>query len=269
MAVALIAASVPVAGTAAAGAGEAVAGPEPVGFGIASSRVLPKKPLFDGPRPVKLRFRFRAREAVDLRLSVRARSGRTVANWEIPAAQPGARYKRRWRGIDRRGRAVPDGRYEFRVGPIGRRARRAGGFRLRGHVFPVDGRHSPRGPVGEFGSGRNGGRIHEGFDILAGCGTPLVAVRGGKVKRSGYDDRLYGHFVLIGGRKTKEQYFYSHLIETAKVGTGERVRTGERIGRVGQTGNARSTPCHLHFELRRSGRPIDPEPHLRRWDRWS
>jgi murein DD-endopeptidase MepM/ murein hydrolase activator NlpD len=96
-----------------------------------------------------------------------------------------------------------------------------------------------------------------------------VAVRGGKVKRAGYDGRLYGHFVLIGGRKTREQYFYSHLIEAPKVRKGERVRTGERIGRVGQTGNARSTPCHLHFELRISGRPIDPEPHLRRWDRWS
>ncbi len=243
---------------------------EPVGFGLTASRVLPKKPLFDGRRPIKLRFRFSARRPVDLRVTiVSVREGRTVAAWVIPGAEPGNRYKRRWRGIDRRGRAVRDGRYEFRVGPVGRRDRRAGRFRLRGHVYPVDGPHAQRGPVGEFGAGRNGGRVHEGFDILADCGTPLLAARGGKVKRTGYDDRLYGHYVLIGGRKTREQYFYSHLIESARVGSRERVRTGERIGRVGQTGNARSTPCHLHFELRISGRPIDPEPHLRRWDGWS
>ena len=177
--------------------------------------------------------------------------------------------QRSWNGVDRRGRAAPDGRYEFRVGPRGRDDRYAGRFELHGHVFPVDGPHSDRGPVGEFGAGRNDGRTHEGFDILADCGTPLVAARGGRVRKAGYDARLYGNFVLINGRKSDEQYFYSHLLEPSPFDKGDRIRTGDRLGRVGQTGNAASTPCHLHFELRRSGRPIDPEPELRRWDRWS
>jgi murein DD-endopeptidase MepM/ murein hydrolase activator NlpD len=47
------------------------------------------------------------------------------------------------------------------------------------------------------------------------------------------------------------------------------VRTGQRIGVVGATGNARSVGCHLHFEIHSRGRPIDPEPELRAWDRWS
>ena len=45
-----------------------------------------------------------------------------------------------------------------------------------GHVFPVQGPHGVRGAIGEFGAPRSGGRIHEGFDIVAACGTELVAV---------------------------------------------------------------------------------------------
>ncbi len=57
------------------------------------------------------------------------------------------------------------------------------------------------------------------------------------------------------------------MIEPSEVDDGERVRTGQDVGRIGQTGNAASTPCHLHFEIRVDGRPIDPEPPLRDWDR--
>jgi len=47
------------------------------------------------------------------------------------------------------------------------------------------------------------------------------------------------------------------------------VHTGQRIGSVGKTGNARTVGCHLHFEIHLRGQPIDPEPALRRWDRFS
>jgi hypothetical protein len=50
---------------------------------------------------------------------------------------------------------------------------RDGGIEWFRHVFPVRGPHGERGPVGEFGAPRDGGRIHEGFDILAACGTEL------------------------------------------------------------------------------------------------
>jgi murein DD-endopeptidase MepM/ murein hydrolase activator NlpD len=55
----------------------------------------------------------------------------------------------------------------------------------------------------------------------------------------------------------------------AIVAVGEVVRTGQRIGSVGQTGNARTVGCHLHFEIHVHGKPVDPEPALRRWDRFS
>jgi murein DD-endopeptidase MepM/ murein hydrolase activator NlpD len=266
--VALVAAVALVEAT--AGPAEAVSAQVGSGFELRKTKVRPKRPLFDGKRRITLHYGFGARGPVDLRIRVvHVRSGNTVRVWRERDARPGRRLERRWNGLNRRGRAVKDGRYEFRVGPKGRRDRFAGRLRIHGHVFPVDGGHGSRGAIGEFGAPRNGGRTHEGFDILARCGTPLVAARGGRVKKSGYDDRLYGYFVLINARKSNEQYFYSHLIAPPLPGKGERVRTGERIGAVGQTGNARSTPCHLHFERRKRGRPVDPEPALRRWDRWS
>jgi murein DD-endopeptidase MepM/ murein hydrolase activator NlpD len=105
--------------------------------------------------------------------------------------------------------------------------------------------------------------------VVADCGTPLVAARGGKVLRRGYDPVLYGNYLLIHGEGEQRSYFYAHMPRSAPAHAGERVWTGERVGSVGETGNARSVGCHLHFEIRAHGRPIDPEPYLRRWDRYS
>ena len=138
-----------------------------------------------------------------------------------------------------------------------------------GHVFPVDGPHGERGAVGVFHAPRNGGRIHEGFDITAACGTPLVAVRTGRVRKVGFDPVLYGYFALIGGEGERRSYFYAHMPSPAWVRRGERVHEGERIGAVGETGNAVGTGCHLHFEVHADGAPVDPWPLLSRWDRYS
>lgn len=251
-----------------------VAAPSPpeggVGFRLKESRVTPGHPLFDGERKIKLHYGFAARGPLDLEISVvRKRSGKVVRVYSERRARPGRRLTRVWNGLNRRGKAVPDGRYELRVGPAERRGPGllAAGLKLRGHVLPVDGPHGTRGPIGEFHAPRNGGRIHEGFDVTGSCGTPLVAARGGVVKKAGYDPALYGNYVLIDARKSNQDYFYAHMIAPSEVGQGKRVRTSERVGRIGQTGNAASTPCHLHFEVRVHGRPIDPEPELRHWDR--
>jgi murein DD-endopeptidase MepM/ murein hydrolase activator NlpD len=102
---------------------------------------------------------------------------------------------------------------------------------------------------------------------VAACGTPLVAVRSGRVRRAGYDPVLYGNHVLIHGAGERRSYFYSHLRRPAAAGRGDRVIAGQRIGAVGATGNARTVGCHLHFEIWVDGDPIDPAPVLRRWDR--
>jgi murein DD-endopeptidase MepM/ murein hydrolase activator NlpD len=146
---------------------------------------------------------------------------------------------------------------------------RSGGTEFYGHVFPVDGPHGTRGAIGEFGAPRSGGRTHEGFDIVAACNTPLVAVRNGRVLRTGYDPVLYGNYLLIHGEGEDRSYFYAHMPRPALVQRGDRVYTGERVGAVGETGNAITIGCHLHFEIHVHGRPIDPEPSLLRWDAYS
>jgi len=253
-----------------AGAAKPGGGQSHIGFELTSAKVHPRSALFAGKRKPTLRYRFEAAHAVDLKILVRdVRRDRIVASWTERGARPGVGLKRSWNGVSRRGKAAKDGRYEFRVGVAGRSRSFAGRFRLHGHVFPVDGPHGTRGPIGEFGAPRSGGRVHEGFDITGDCGTPLLAARGGKVAEVGYDPRLYGNFVLINGRKTNESYFYAHLIAPTPLHEGEHVATGADVGRIGQTGNAAGTPCHLHFEIHKHGNPVDPEPELRDWDAYS
>ena len=132
-------------------------------------------------------------------------------------------------------------------------------------VFPVQGPHSDRGPIGDFGAPR-GGRAHEGFDIVAACGTKMVAARKGRVLVNRFDPVLDGNELVIHARGAGRNYRYSHLLKPGLPQKGDVVQTGERIGSVGRTGNAITVGCHLHFEMLVGGRPVDPEPALRRWD---
>ncbi len=246
----------------------AAAKPAGDGFRLGETRVTPGDPLLFGKRKLRLHYRFAARGPVDLRIVVvKAKGGDVVRTYTERDVEPGRSHTRIWDGLNRRGKAAPDGRYEFRLGLLGKAPKPVGALHLHGHVFPVDGPHGTRGAIGDFHAPRNGGRIHEGFDITGACGTPLVAARGGTVAKAGYDPVLYGNYVLIDGLKTGQDYFYAHMVEPSEVPQGGRVHTGQELGRIGQTGNAAGTPCHLHFEVRVHGEPIDPEPLLRDWDR--
>lgn len=136
------------------------------------------------------------------------------------------------------------------------------------HVFPVRGRHDYGGAGARFGADR-GGRLHRGQDVFAACGTPLVAAQGGTVEYAGWHDAA-GHYVVITGAQSGEDYVYMHMTQRATLRAGDRVATGQQIGTVGESGNARG--CHLHFELwtapgwYKGGDPYDPLPRLRAWD---
>ncbi len=157
-----------------------------------------------------------------------------------------------------------------RVAPAGAAGRAPnGGMPFYEHVFPLEGPHGERGAVGEFGAPRDGGRVHEGFDILAACGTELVSAVTGVVRETGYDPVLYGNYLLIHGQEEHRTYMYAHMKKPPRVHEGERVWAGERVGEVGKTGNARSVGCQLHFEIHVDGVPIDPKPELERWDAYS
>lgn len=242
-------------------------------FELQRARAKPAKAFFDAPHEAELRYRFRAAGPLDVRVEVvKGRSGKVVRSWIEFDAAPGVRHERAWNGLDGRGRVLPDGNYSFRLAPAGEPTRRVETITLHGHRFPVPGNHSYREGEGEFGAPRPG-RIHQGKDVWAPCGSRLIAARGGRVARRGFDPRLYGHFLVIDARSSSADHFYVHLAAPSTAGAGERVRTGERIGSVGRSGNAESVGCMLHLEIWpsgfRRGSPTDPEPHLRAWDGWS
>ncbi len=89
----------------------------------------------------------------------------------------------------------------------------------------------------------------------------------------GYDPVLYGNWLVIDARGTTTDHRYAHLIAPTPLHTHEHVSTGQLVGRVGRTGNARTVGCMLHFEVWphgwERGSPVDPLPLLRRWDRYS
>ncbi len=132
-------------------------------------------------------------------------------------------------------------------------------------AFPVHGRHDMGTAVNGFG----GGRGHDGQDIFADCGTPVVAARAGKVVEvdSGGAEGNYVVLKTADGR----QHAYLHLLHPHSVERGEQFGAGDRIGSVGQTGNAQG--CHLHFELWTApgrftgGRALNPRSALDRWER--
>jgi murein DD-endopeptidase MepM/ murein hydrolase activator NlpD len=238
-------------------------------FELLDARVGPKRAYVAG-RLVAVSFGVAAPAPLALQVDVvREATRRPVRSFALPSAAPGAVQRLEWDGRTAAGTVAPNGRYRMRVAAPDGTAHNAGRVELRSHIYPIRGRHVDRGPVGAFGVGRNGGRTHEGFDVNAACGTPVVAARGGVVTRADYDPVLYGNIVIVRGERTQRDYWYAHLLRTPRLRVGESVSTGQRIGSIGASGNARTIGCHLHFELRSRGRPTDPAPRLHAWDVWS
>lgn len=122
---------------------------------------------------------------------------------------------------------------------------------------PVDGFHSFSDT---WGAPRSGGRRHEGVDMLADRGTPVVAVEDGTIHRMSNTSR--GGIAVwldgIGG----DRYYYAHLDAwAAGLAVGQMVSRGEQIGTVGTTGNAPAHIPHLHWEFHPDrGGPVNPTP---------
>lgn len=119
-------------------------------------------------------------------------------------------------------------------------------------LWPVNGRISSR-------FGPRGRGFHYGVDIIAPAGTVIRAADDGVVSYSGWMSG-YGRVVILT-HSSGLQTVYAHN-SVNLVREGQRVRKGDPIARVGSTGNA--TCPHLHFEVRRHGRPVDPLEFLRR-----
>lgn len=135
-----------------------------------------------------------------------------------------------------------------------------------GYVFPIRGAHSYGTAINRFGAGR-GDHSHQGHDVFARAGTPVLAARGGRVSHRAFQAAA-GHYVVIQADDGTD-HVYMHLQAPGVVRPGQPVSAGQPVGRVGCTG--RCSGDHLHFEIwvgrwHGGGRPVDPLAHLRAWD---
>jgi hypothetical protein len=229
-------------------------------------------------RGITFSYRVTAPAPVSVEVDLlRETDGSLVQTWQLPAVQPGVVGTIQWSGMSN-GALQPDGRYAWRLtatGATGAKARSTqlqdptrDSFDLHGHVFPLIGRHT-------FGDGfgvQRQGHTHQGQDILARCGLKIVAAEAGTVLYNKTQSAA-GHYLVIHGDETGNDYGYMHMRAPSPFERGDRVTTGEVIGNVGRTGDA--TACHLHFEAwsppgwYTGGHPFDPLPLLEQWDSYS
>ena len=127
-------------------------------------------------------------------------------------------------------------------------------------AFPVPLNNQPR--ISSFwGADRDGGiRKHEGVDIFAKKRTPLIAAADGKVTRVN-ENNLGGKVIFMRPHDKNFTLYYAHL-DSQLVVPGQEVKTGDVIGLMGNTGNARTTPPHLHFGIYARGGAVDPFPFI-------
>lgn len=127
---------------------------------------------------------------------------------------------------------------------------------------------------GESAARFGGGRGHEGQDMFAGVGTPLVAVRAGEVVDTSVEHKAYvggrGNYLYIYSPQDGRSYGYFHMKSPPTLRIGDKVAAGQEAGRLGCTGSCDGP--HLHFEARigrasfgADTKPINPLPLLKQW----
>ncbi len=243
---------------------------------VALADAAPQRYFFFNGDPSKFRYRIGGSQKRNLRILVSRRgSGKVVKAFSRDGVEPGVNHRVLWNGRGRHGNVAAKGSYRYRIETASgtpandSNARGDDSYHFYVYKFPIRGQHSYGDGVGAPRSGHT----HQGQDMPAACGTRLVAARGGRVQYRAYQAGGAGNYLVIDGRGTGKDFVYMHLAHPALVGDGDRVHTGQRIGYVGQTGDA--TGCHLHFEMwsapgwYEGGSVMDPLPYLKEWDRYS
>jgi murein DD-endopeptidase MepM/ murein hydrolase activator NlpD len=209
---------------------------------------------------------------VRLRLG-EVRTGRRIVHRWTPREHqlPPAVYAVTLQAIDRAGRALHRtakasgrGRLEITVPPPPPPATGT----VDG-VFPIAGAWSIGGADSRFGAGRPG-HIHQGQDLMAAAGTPLVSPVASSVYWIAFQKGGAGQYVVLRGMDGRD-YVFMHLIKgSVSASEGQALGAGQQFGLVGSTGS--SSGPHLHFEIwpdgwysGRDSRPIDPLPQLLTW----
>ncbi len=185
---------------------------------------------------------------------IRARTTDRDGSWAKAAVPVGAIDSRPF-VVDFRGERSNRSPYELEVLPPSA---------IPEEVFPVRGPH-------QYWDGFGAGRGHDGVDLGSACGTTLVSALDGRVQYRGYHGAA-GNYTVIDTKGSNTDLVYMHLLKPALVRPGQSVAAGQRIGSVGETGNA--SGCHLHFEYwvgdwYGGGQAVDPMRYLKNWDRKS
>jgi murein DD-endopeptidase MepM/ murein hydrolase activator NlpD len=176
-------------------------------------------------------------------------------------------------------RSLAPGSYRVRitaVNPRGQRVVRATAVQVSppapvvasNGVFPVAGTYDFGGADARFGAGRQG-HTHQGQDIVAAEGTPVVAPKAGTIHWRAYQAEGAGYYLVLDADGEDFMYVFMHLRQgSVLVSKGDHVAPGQQLAQVGNTG--RSFGAHLHFEIWQGvwyggGKPIDPLPTLKAW----
>jgi murein DD-endopeptidase MepM/ murein hydrolase activator NlpD len=247
---------------------------------VLTASSLRRSRLFLYGPPARLSFRITSRAPLAaVRVTITPQGARIpAATIAVPSVIRGRDRSLSITGME--AGTLPEGAYRLRISASdvrGRSLRRAAGasstsdLKVLGHRFPLAGPFSWGGADARFGARREG-HAHQGQDLAAPEGTPVLAPRGGLIKTVQYQAGGAGHYVVLDGAGEQRDYVFMHLkTGSITVREGQSVRTGQQIGLVGNTG--RSSGAHLHFEIWNGagwytgGRPVDPLPLLQAWDR--
>ncbi len=147
--------------------------------------------------------------------------------------------------------------YSFTTPPGTKAASRVANKSL---AYPVAG--SKSAIKDKWGASRAGGlRKHKGIDIHARKGTPVVAISDGIIVNRSYTP-IGGKTLWLKSSQHSWTAYYAHL-DQQLVKEGQAVRKGQVIGTVGNTGNARTTPAHLHFGVKKGVSWVNPLPYVK------
>jgi len=241
------------------GSGGAPAGPATSGFTATPGTVAPG---------ARVTFAFKATPGARVRVDLLA-PGRAVARVRLGRVGGSGRVRVAWKAN------VPGGTYTARLVVSGAGVTRylrvplivsAPAKLATAGVFPVQGPYT----FGDgFGAARDG-HVHQGQDIAAAEGTPVVSPVAGTVFWIAYQAKGAGHYVVIAGADGRHYVFMHLQADSVAVAKNAAVTPGQRLASVGSTGD--STGPHLHFEIwvdgwwaTKASTPIDPLADLQAW----
>ena len=238
---------------------------------IRAAKVDRPRMILGARRGVAFRFELAGKRSRKVLVKVaRVGSDKVQKRFRLGKVEPGRRQRIAWDG--KAGSRATSRRASTRSASIptasaprpavGSGSSRFGFYKNR---FPILGHHS-------YGDGFGAGRGHQGQDLFAKCGRPVVSAHAGRVQTRKYQSAA-GYYVVVDGKGTGQDYAYMHMSRKGRPKEGSRVAAGEQIGSVNDTG--RATGCHLHFEIwtkpgwYEGGRAKSPTRALKRWDKWS